>query len=65
MTKNSFVVEVTFKANEFVVDEMFQMTSESSFSWEHRLTDLNGISMCLFNIRLWNVDLQHFLCDKI
>ena len=41
------------------------MRNESLFSWQHPLIELNGISMCLFNIRSWNVHLEHFLSDKI
>ena len=41
------------------------MRKESLFPWQHALIELNGISMCLFNIRLWNGNLEHFLCDKI
>ena len=41
------------------------MRNESLFSWQHPLIKLNGISMCLFNIRSCNVHLEHFLSDKI
>ena len=41
------------------------MKNQSLFSWQHLLIELNGISMCLFNIRSWNVHLEHFLSDKI
>ena len=41
------------------------MRKESLFSWQHPLIELNGISMCLFNIRAWNGYLKHFLLDKI
>ena len=41
------------------------MRNESLFSWQYPLIELNGISMCLFSIRLWNVHLEHFLSDKI
>ena len=44
---------------------MFQRRNESLVSWQHPLTELNGISMCLFNIRLWDVHLEHFLSDEI
>ena len=44
---------------------MVQMRNEAIFSWQHSLIELNSISMCLFNIRSWNVHLEHFLSDKI
>ena len=53
------------KVNELALDEMVRMRNESLFSWQHPLIELNGISMCLFNIRSWNVHLEHFLSDKI
>ena len=39
------------KVNESALDEMVQMRSESLFSCQHPLIELNGISMRLFNIR--------------
>ena len=51
--------------NESALDEMFRMRNELLFSWQHLLTELNGIFMCLFNVRSWNVHLEHFLSDKI
>ena len=53
------------KVNKSALDEMVRMRNESLFSWQHPLIELNGISMCLFNIRLWNVHLEQFLSDKI
>ena len=53
------------KVNESALDEMVRMRNESLFSWQHPLIELNDISMCLFNIRSWNVHLEHFLSDKI
>ena len=53
------------KLNESALDEMVRMRNESLFSWQHPIIELNGISMCLFNIRSWNVHLEHFLSDKI
>ena len=53
------------KVNESALDEMVQMRNESLFSWQHPIIELNGISMCLFNIRSWNVHLEQFLSDKI
>ena len=41
------------------------MRNESLFSWQHPVIELNGIFMCLLNIRSWNVNLEHFLSDKI
>ena len=41
------------------------MRIESLFSWQCSFIELNGISMCLFNIRSWNGYLEHFLSDKI
>ena len=41
------------------------MRNESLFSWQHPLIELNGISMCLLNIRSWSGHLEHFLSDKI
>ena len=41
------------------------MRNESLFSWQHSLIELNGISMCLFNMRSRNGHLGHFLSDKI
>ena len=40
------------------------MRNNSLFSWQHSLIELDGISMCLFIIRSWNVHLEHFLSDK-
>ena len=53
------------KVNESALGEMFQMRNESLFSWQHPLIKLNGISMCLFNIRSWYVHLEDFLSDKM
>ena len=53
------------KLNESALDEMVRMRNESLFSWQHPIIELNGISMCLFNIRSWNFHLEHFLSDKI
>ena len=53
------------KVNESALDEMVRMRNESLFSWQHPIIELNGISMCLFNIRSWNFHLEHFLSDKI
>ena len=41
------------------------MRNESLFFWKHPLIELNGISMYQFNVRSWNVHLEHFLSDKI
>ena len=35
------------------------------FSWPHPLIELNGICMCLVNLRSWNGHLEYFLSDKI
>ena len=40
------------------------MRNKSLFFWQHPLIELDGISMCLFIIRSWNVHLEHFLSDK-
>ena len=53
------------KLIESALEEMVCMRKESLFSWQHLLIDLNGISMCLFNIRLWNVHLEHFCSGVI
>ena len=53
------------KVNESVLDEMVRMRNESLFSWQHPIIELNGIYMCLFNIRSWSVHLEHFMSDKI
>ena len=53
------------KINESALEEIVRMRNESLFSWKHLLIELNGISMCLFNIRSWNGHLKHFLSDKI
>ena len=53
------------KVNESALEEMVRMKKESLFSWKHLLIELNGICMCLFNIRSWNGHLEHFLSDKI
>ena len=53
------------KVNELALDEMVRLRNESLFSWQHPIIELNGISMCLFNIRSWNFHLEHFLSDKI
>ena len=44
---------------------MVRMRNQSLFSWQHLLIELNGISMCVFNVRSWNVHLDHFLSDKV
>ena len=41
------------------------MRKESLFFWQHPLIKLNGISMCLSNVSLWNGDLEYFFSDKI
>ena len=53
------------KVNELALDEMVRLRNESLFSWQHPIIELNGISMCLFNIRSWNFHVEHFLSDKI
>ena len=53
------------KVNEPALEEMVRTRNESLFSWQHPLIELNGISTCLFNIRSWNIHLEHFLSDKI
>ena len=53
------------KVNESALDEMVRMRNESLFSWQHPIIELNGIYMCLFNIRSWSVHLKHFMSDKI
>ena len=53
------------KVNQSALDEMVQMRNDSLFSWPHPIIELNGISLCLFNIRSWKVHLEHFLSDKI
>ena len=53
------------KVNESALDEMVRMRNESLFSWQHPIIELNGIYMCLFNIRSWSVHLEHFMSDKI
>ena len=53
------------KVNESALEEMVQIRNESLFSWQHPLIELNGISMCLFNIRSCNGHLEHFLSNKI
>ena len=53
------------KANESALADIVRMRNESLFSWQHPIIELNGISMCLFNIRSWNVHLEQFLSDKI
>ena len=52
------------KVNESALVDIVRMRNESLFSWQHAIIELNGISMCLFNIRSWNVHLEHFLSDK-
>ena len=39
------------KVNESALDELVRMRNDSLFSWQHPLIKLNGVSMCLFNIR--------------
>ena len=41
------------------------MRNKSLISWQHPVIELNGISLCLFHIRSWNVHLEHFISDKI
>ena len=53
------------KVNESALDEMVRVRNKSLFFWQHPLIEFNGISMWLFNIRSWNVYLEHFLSDKI
>ena len=53
------------KVNESALEEIVRMKNESLFSWKHPLIELNGISMCLFSIRSWNGQLEHFLSGKI
>ena len=51
------------KINESTLEEIMRMSKKSLFSWQHPLIELIGISMCLFNIRLRNGHLEHFLSD--
>ena len=51
--------------NESALEEMIRMRKESLYSWQHPLIELNGINMCLFIIRSWNVHLEHFFSGKI
>ena len=53
------------EVNESALEKMFQMRNESLFSWQHPLVELNGISLCLFNLRSWNGQLEHFFSDKM
>jgi len=43
---------------------MNRMRNESTFPWEHPLMKMTG-SMCLFNIRSWNMHIEHFFTDKV
>ena len=53
------------KVNKSVLDDMVLMRNKSLISWRHPLIELNGISICLFNIRSWSIQLEYFLSDKI
>ena len=44
---------------------MNRMRNESIFPWEHPLMKMTGSKMCLFNIRSWNMHIEHFLTDKV
>ena len=40
------------------------MREDAVLSCEHPINKMNGKSICLFNIRSWNLHLEHFLSDK-
>ena len=44
---------------------MIQMRNQFFISWQHSVIQLNGISMCVFNIKSWKFHLENFLSDKI
>ena len=52
------------KVNKPALEEMNRMRNESTFPWEHPLMKMTG-SMCLFNIRSWNMHIEHFFTDKV
>ena len=53
------------KVNQSALEEVVRMKNVLLSSWQHPLIELNGSSMCLFNIRSWNSHLEHFLSEKI
>ena len=51
------------KTNTRALDEMNRMRTECVLSCNHPLTEMPGNKMCLFNIRSWNLHIQHFMSD--
>ena len=52
------------KINKAALDEVKRMRKDSILSCEHPIKKLKRKSICLFNIRSWNLHLEHFLSDK-
>ena len=53
------------KVNTPALEEMDRMRKESLFCWQHPLMKMSGNRMCLFNIRSWNLHIEHFLTDTV
>ena len=61
----NFDAERHIKTNKSAVVEMTRMRKECMLSWNHPLIEIRGNKICLFNIRSWNLHIQHFLSDKV
>jgi len=60
----NFKGEEQIKINNAALAEMLRMRNESLLLCEHPINKLNGKKICLFNIRSWNLHIEHFLSDK-
>ena len=53
------------KVNLSALEEMNRMRTEALFDWKHPLRDMNETKLCPFNIRSWNLHIEHFISDDI
>ena len=56
--------EKHINVNTAAVREMERMRKECKLSCSHPLTEMTGNNICLFNIRSWNLHIEHFISDK-
>lgn len=56
--------EDVVKCNYHAKNEMERLRTEEVLSCKHPLTELNGLKICLHNIRKWDKHINHFLSDE-
>lgn len=59
----NFTDRSQIKINKAALDEMRRMRLETLLSYKHPIEKSKGNSICLFNIRSWDLHLHHFLSD--